>query len=187
MRRIASNLSGKMSTVAITSGLSRQAGPSNSTGTNSTGAPGGAGADADPAGGGSADNAAGRPLRVMLVEDEVIVAWDLAETLKRLGYHIVGMADSAEQALHLAETLAPDLILMDIRLNGRQDGIEAARRIRERTGRGVIYLTAHADLATMERAAATEPLGYVFKPFSLDGLRTALQHAIGGRKAAAGN
>jgi CheY-like chemotaxis protein len=119
------------------------------------------------------------PLRVMLVEDEVIVAWDLAETLKRLGYAIVGVADNADHAIRLAETAAPDLILMDIRLNGVLDGIEAARVIRERTGIGVIYLTAHADLATMERAASTEPLGYVFKPFSHDMLRTALLRATG--------
>jgi CheY-like chemotaxis protein len=119
----------------------------------------------------------GHPLRVMLVEDEVIVAWDIAETVKRLGYLIVGTADNADQAIQLAETVAPDLILMDIRLNGALDGIEAARIIRERTGLGVIYLTAHADLATMERAAATEPLGYVFKPFSQDGLRSALARA----------
>ena len=123
-----------------------------------------------------------RPLRVMLVEDEVIVAWDIAETLKRLGYAIVGMADNADQAIRLAETTAPDVILMDIRLNGSQDGIEAAREIRQRTGIGVIYLTAHADLATMERAASTEPLGYVFKPFSHDVLRSALLRA-GGRPA----
>jgi len=126
-----------------------------------------------------APSARGRPLRVLLVEDEVIVAWDIAETLKRLGYVIVGMADNGEQALRLAETLTPDLILMDIRLNGVLDGIECARLIRERIGRGVIYLTAHADLATMERAAATEPLGYVFKPFSQESLRSALQRAVG--------
>ena len=177
-----------MTSGGIRSGLSGQAGPSIEIGTSSD-----PGAAVPPAGrgtgaarNGSAGNRADRPLRVMLVEDEIIVAWDIAETLKRLGYQIVGMADSAEQALHLAETLAPDLILMDIRLNGLQDGIEAARLIRERTGRGVIYLTAHADLATMERAAATEPLGYVFKPFSLEGLRTALQRAVGEHKAAAG-
>jgi CheY-like chemotaxis protein len=168
-----------MTSIAIKSSLSRQAGPSIEPGTP-------AGASAAAAAAGSAGTGSDRPLRVMLVEDEVIVAWDLAETLKRLGYLIAGMADSAAQALHMAETLAPDLILMDIRLNGRQDGIEAARLIRERTGRGVIYLTAHADLATMERAAATEPLGYVFKPFSLDGLRTALQRATGRCPAAAG-
>ena len=121
--------------------------------------------------------ASGRALRVMLVEDEVIVAWDIAETVKRLGYTIVGTADTAEQAIRLAETVAPDLILMDIRLNGAPDGIEAARVIRERTGLGVIYLTAHADLATMERAAATAPVGYVFKPFTEEVLRTALARA----------
>src|SRR5271163_1974228 len=167
-----------MTSVAITSGLSGQTSPPTEAGPPGRAAgPPPNGPAAGPAGGGSVGNGAARPLRVMLVEDEVIVAWDIAETLKRLGYLIVGMADTAEQALHLAETLAPDLILMDIRLNGRPDGIEAARLIRERTGRGVIYLTAHADLATMERAAATEPLGYVFKPFSLEGLRTALQRA----------
>ncbi len=140
----------------------------------STGGPSGRGsAPREPAGA----PAPGRPLRVMLVEDEVIVAWDIAETVKRLGYTIVGTADTAEQAIALAETASPDLILMDIRLNGSLDGIEAARIIRERTGLGVIYLTAHADLATMERAAATEPLGYVFKPFSQDGLQSALARA----------
>jgi DNA-binding NarL/FixJ family response regulator len=128
-----------------------------------------------------------RAPRVLLVEDEVIVAWDIAETLKRLGYAIVGMADTADQALRLAETVAPDLILMDIRLNGTHDGIEAARMIRERTGLGVVYLTAHADLATMERAAETKPLGYVFKPFSQEVLRTALAGATGGRAVATGN
>ena len=176
-----------MTGVAINSGLSGKTGPSTTAGT--PGEPGGAAlpAGAGPAADGPAEIRPDRPLRVMLVEDEVIVAWDIAETLKRLGYHIAGMADTAEQALHLAETLAPDLILMDIRLNGLQDGIEAARLIRERTGRGVIYLTAHADLATMERAAATEPLGYVFKPFSLEGLRTALQGAVGRRNAAVGD
>src|ERR1700704_2030275 len=71
-------------------------------------------------------------LRVMLVEDEVIVAWDIAETVKRLGYDIVGMADTAEQAVRLAEQLAPDVILMDIRLNGPLDGVEGARLIRPR-------------------------------------------------------
>jgi DNA-binding NarL/FixJ family response regulator len=125
-------------------------------------------------------------LRVMLVEDEAIVAWDIAETVQRLGYTIVGTPDCAEDAIKLAETAGPDLILMDIRLNGALDGIEAARVIRERTGRRVIYLTAHADLATMERAAATEPLGYVFKPFSQEVLRTALLRASG-HKAAPGN
>jgi len=128
-------------------------------------------------GAGDAERRAARALRVMLVEDEVIVAWDIAETVKRLGYTIVGTADTAEQAIRLAETAAPDLILMDIRLNGTPDGIEAARVIRERTGLGVIYLTAHADLATMERAAATAPVGYVFKPFTEEVLRTALAQA----------
>lgn len=126
-------------------------------------------------------------LRVVLVEDEVIVAWDIAETVKRLGYTIAGMADTAEQAVRLAETLTPDVILMDIRLNGALDGIEAARLIRERTGLGVIYLTAHADLATMERAAATQPLGYVFKPFSQEVLRTALLRASGPAEPRDGN
>jgi len=166
-----------MTAVALTSDSSDPAAPAGDGGASDPAAQA-----AQPAG---AAPGPARALRVMLVEDEVIVAWDIAETLKRLGYEIVGMADTADQALRLAESVAPDLILMDIRLNGPQDGIEAARLIRERTGRGVIYLTAHADLATMERAAATEPLGYVFKPFSQDGLRAALQRAVGGPAAAA--
>jgi DNA-binding NarL/FixJ family response regulator len=158
-----------MTKAVLHSGLSKQAGRSLETGA----------ADATVA--------CDRSPRIMLVEDEVIVAWDIAETLKRLGYTIVGMAENADQALRLAESVAPDLILMDIRLNGARDGIEAARMIRERTGHRVIYLTAHADLATMERAASTEPLGYVFKPFSQDGLRTALDRAIGVRRMTAGD
>jgi AmiR/NasT family two-component response regulator len=179
-----------MTSVAITSGLSGQASqPTEAGSPGDSGGPVGQGAGPAPngsAGKGNGAKGVDQPLRVVLVEDEVIVAWDIAETLKRLGYNIVGMAETADQALRLTETLAPDLILMDIRLTGRPDGIEAARMIRERTGRGVIYLTAHADLATMERAAATEPLGYVFKPFSQEGLRTALQRATG-REAAAGS
>jgi DNA-binding NarL/FixJ family response regulator len=123
--------------------------------------------------------------RILLVEDEAIVAWDIAETATRLGYVIVGMADTAEQAIALAESQSPDLILMDIRLNGPQDGIAAAAAIRTRTGLRVVYLTAHGDIATMRRAAATEPLGYVLKPFSLEGLRNAL--ALAGRRLVDGS
>lgn len=120
--------------------------------------------------------------RILLVEDEAIVAWDIAETVTRLGYVIVGTADTAEQAVALAESQSPDLILMDIRLSGPEDGIAAAAAIRARTGLRVIYLTAHGDVATMRRAAATEPLGYILKPFSPEGLRNGL--ALAGRMLA---
>lgn len=116
--------------------------------------------------------------RVLLVEDEMIVAWDLSETLKRIGFEVIGTADSGAQAIEMAIAFEPDLILMDIRLVGPLDGVEAAQVIRERLGKSVIYLTAHADSDTLKRAALTQPLGYVFKPYNLQVLRTALDQAI---------
>lgn len=105
------------------------------------------------------------PARVMVVEDEQIIALDLQETLSRLGYAVTGIAASGEDALARLIEERPDLVLMDIKLQGAIDGIDAADLIRRTFDLPVIYLTAHADTATLQRAKITEPYGYVLKPF----------------------
>jgi two-component system cell cycle sensor histidine kinase/response regulator CckA len=117
------------------------------------------------------------PARVLIVEDELIVAADIASRLTRLGYVVVGQADQAEEAVRLAGELRPDLVLMDIRLRGGGDGVKAAEEIRRRLRLPVIYVTAHADEATLQRAKVTEPFGYVLKPFEERELRTIIEMA----------
>ncbi len=114
---------------------------------------------------------------ILIVEDERIVAADIASRLTRLGYRVVGQAACAEEAIRLAEEFLPDLVLMDIRLQGKADGIEAADVIRKRLRVPVVYLTAHTDEATFQRAKVTEPFGYILKPFSERELRTVIEMA----------
>ena len=116
--------------------------------------------------------------RILIVEDELIVAADIASRLVRMGYQVVGQTDTAQDALQLAAKLLPDLVLMDIRLHGAADGVGAADEIRNRYRLPVVYLTAHADEATLQRAKVTEPFGYVLKPFEERELRTALEMAL---------
>src|SRR5687768_14700973 len=102
---------------------------------------------------------------MLVVEDERIVSMDLQRRLKTMGYDVVGAAVSGEEAIEKAESLRPDMVLMDIMLDGQLDGIQAAEIIRERFHIPVIYLTAYADTSTLERAKVTEPFGYILKPF----------------------
>jgi PAS domain S-box-containing protein/diguanylate cyclase (GGDEF)-like protein len=104
-------------------------------------------------------------VRMLVVEDERIVSMDLQRRLKAMGYEIAGSAVSGEEAIKKAEELRPDMVLMDIMLDGEMDGIQAAEAIRARLKLPVIYLTAYADTATLERAKITEPFGYILKPF----------------------
>ena len=115
---------------------------------------------------------------ILIVEDEAIVAADLAAKLKRLGYEVAGMAASGEDAVAMAVDLRPDLILMDIRLKGAMDGIEAAELIRGKHDAPVIYLTAHSDAATLARAKLTGPFGYILKPFDERDLATQIELAF---------
>ncbi len=117
------------------------------------------------------------PGRVLVVEDELIIAADITTRLTRLGYAVVGQADQAADAVRLTGELRPDLILMDIRLQGNVDGVTAAEEIRRRFRLPVVYLTAHADEATLQRAKVTEPFGYVLKPFEERELRTVIEMA----------
>ncbi|HZI51980.1 MAG TPA: EAL domain-containing protein [Terriglobia bacterium] len=104
-------------------------------------------------------------VRMLVVEDERIVSMDLQRRLKAMGYEIAGAAVSGEEAIEKAESLRPDMVLMDIMLDGELDGTQAAEIIRARFSIPVIYLTAYADSATLERAKITEPFGYILKPF----------------------
>jgi CheY-like chemotaxis protein len=103
--------------------------------------------------------------RILIVEDEAIVAAVLQDSLSRLGYEVPETFPSGEEALERIPELKPDLVLMDIVLQGRMNGIEAAAEVRRRHGLPVVFLTSHADEATFERAKLTEPFGYVLKPF----------------------
>lgn len=116
--------------------------------------------------------------KVLIVEDELIVAEDLRKMLKRMGYEVVGMAASGEEALREVEATSPDLVLMDIRIQGPMDGIDVAEHIYAHLDIPVSYLTAYADETTLERAKATMPFGYVLKPFEEHTLRTTIELAL---------
>jgi PAS domain S-box-containing protein len=100
-----------------------------------------------------------------VVEDEQIVALELKDRLTRIGHSVVGVVASGEEAIEHVRRLQPDLVLMDIKLQGEMDGIEAAETIRSETDIPVVYLTAFADETTLQRAKLTEPYGYILKPF----------------------
>ncbi len=119
-----------------------------------------------------------RPHSVLIVEDEGIFAMDLQQTLLEMGYDAFAIASNATDALNRASERCPDLVLMDIRIKGSQDGVETAGLLRERFGVPVIYLTAHADEATVERAKKTEPSGYLMKPIKPAELRSAIEVSI---------
>ncbi len=104
-------------------------------------------------------------LRILVVEDESIVAMDIQHRLRKLGYAVVRVVPSGEEAMDAARELTPDLVLMDIMLEGAMDGIETAAAIRDAQDVPVIYLTAYADEKTLARAKITEPFGYIIKPF----------------------
>ena len=104
-------------------------------------------------------------VRILIVENERIVSMDMQRRLKNLNYDVVGAAVSGEEAIQKAEAYRPDLVLMDIMLDGKLDGIQAAEVIRGRLHIPVIYVTAYGDGPTLERAKVTEPFGYILKPF----------------------
>ena len=119
-----------------------------------------------------------KPARILVVEDQVVVARDIKARLAALGYEPVGDATSATEALALAEELRPDLVLMDVRLQAATDGITAARQIRDRWQLPVVFLTAYAENATLEQAKLAEPYGYIIKPFEDRELHTVIEMAL---------
>ena len=116
--------------------------------------------------------------RILLVEDEKVVAADIEECVKSLGYDVVGSAATGPEALRLAVNTSPDLVLMDIKLKGALDGIDVAGALYDQLKIPVVYLTAHADAEILERAKKTAPSGYVLKPFDDRTLRTAIEIAF---------
>ncbi|HXX64465.1 MAG TPA: PAS domain S-box protein, partial [Bacteroidota bacterium] len=120
-----------------------------------------------------------RPMgRILVVEDEIIVGRDLQRRLTLCGHEVPLVASSAEEALQAAERVHPDLVLMDITLHGQPDGIDCAREIRARFRTPVVYLTAHSDETILARAKATEPFGYLLKPFNDAELVPAIEMAL---------
>lgn len=103
--------------------------------------------------------------RILVVEDESIVAMDIQDRLESLGYEVPTTVATGERAVEKAGTLRPDLVLMDVQLQGDMDGVQAADEIRHRYGIPVVFLTANADDVTIQRAKVTEPFGYIIKPF----------------------
>lgn len=117
-------------------------------------------------------------LRVLVVENEVLLRLLAEEMLLDLGHEIVGEASTAQGAIAEAERTRPDIVLMDIQLDGKGDGIDAAREIRNRLGIASLFMTGCSDPDTYKRALLTQPLGYLRKPLSFADVDKALHRAI---------
>ncbi len=119
-----------------------------------------------------------RPAVILIVEDESLIALDLSRRLPKLGYEVCGMVATGEEAVAKATELKPDLVLMDICLRGRMDGIDAGGTIRERHNIPVVYLTANSDEMTLKRAKLSRPSSYLLKPFKERELQIAIDMAL---------
>ena len=116
--------------------------------------------------------------KVLVVEDELIVAKDIQHNLERLGYDVIGIASDMEESLQLVVEKEPDVVLMDIMLRNGESGIDIADAIRKDYKIPVIFLTAYADVATIEKAKKAESYGYILKPFKSVDLQTTIELAI---------
>ncbi|MGD0037032.1 MAG: PAS domain S-box protein [Bacteroidota bacterium] len=116
--------------------------------------------------------------KILIVEDENIVAKDLQKRLMNLGYNIVGIVSTGEEAVKKAIATSPDLVLINVRLKGGMDGIETASALRFQYGIAVVFLSAYADDDTLRRASKTEPFGYILKPFEERELHTTIEMAL---------
>ena len=117
-------------------------------------------------------------IKIQIVEDESIFAMDLASQLKEMNYSVVSITDSGDKAIQEAAINNPDVILMDIRLKGEIDGIDASRKIRRRNNIPIIFLTAYADEHTLKRAKVTEPFGYLLKPINKQELKAVIEMVL---------
>lgn len=117
-------------------------------------------------------------INILIVEDESIVRKDIERSLTKLGYNVVAQADNGEKAIEMAIERKPEIALMDIMLKGDMTGIEAAAKIKEAINIPVIFLTAYADEATLNKAKITEPHGYILKPFKEIDLHTTIEMAL---------
>jgi len=116
--------------------------------------------------------------RIMIVEDESIVAMGIKHKLEELGYNVIGVVATGEKAVETALKIEPDLILMDIVLKGDMDGIDAAQKIHNQLDIPIIYITAYSDEEVLKRARITEPYGYILKPFKKSEVNANIQMAI---------
>ena len=119
--------------------------------------------------------------KVLVVEDERMVAWTLQRLLEGTGYSVVGCSDTGEDALRIAQERQPDVVLMDVQLRGRMDGIAAAEAIQALHDTPVVYVTALADAGTLHRMESTQPCGRVGKPFRHRELITAIETVLAQR------
>lgn len=119
-----------------------------------------------------------RASRILIVEDEALIALDLEQHLKILGYEVVGTADCCEQVLEMVTQTPPDLILMDICISGKKDGIETAQIVSQMSDIPIIFLTAYTDDLTIQRATSVSPYGYILKPFDTRSLMATLTMAL---------
>jgi len=115
---------------------------------------------------------------ILIVEDEYLIANDLSSMLKRMGYEVLDILSCGEDVLQKVSEVSPDLVLMDIRLGGDMDGIEAAKQIKDCSNIPIIYLTANADEVTLNRAMITEPYGYILKPIEERELQICIAMAL---------
>jgi len=114
-------------------------------------------------------------IRILIVEDELIIAEDMSNMLSNMGYHITGIAMDFEEALQLIDEQRPDLILLDVNLGGKKDGIHLAEVIHGTYHIPFIFTTSYSDTATLERAKKTNPVNYLVKPFKQEQLFTAIE------------
>lgn len=119
-------------------------------------------------------------VRILVVEDEPWIAMDLQRIILDAGYDAIGLAHDASEALHIAAETRPALVLMDIRLAGERDGIDAAMELLRRHGIRSIFVSGHLDGATRRRAEAAKPYAMIDKPIDPDGLIAAIKRALGG-------
>jgi AmiR/NasT family two-component response regulator len=116
--------------------------------------------------------------RALIIEDEILIAEELRERLSRLGFSVIGAVDSADEGVAIATRERPDLVLMDIRLKGTKDGIEAACEIQKQVDLTIVYLTAYSDRLTVERVKRTEHDGFILKPFHRNELQSTIAIAM---------
>jgi len=119
-----------------------------------------------------------RKLRILLVEDEIIIARDIKNMLIELGYFVWGPVSSGEEAIQIVKEKNPSLVLMDIKLKGELDGIEASEYIHKITNIPIIYITSHTDDQTFNRAKKTNPQGYLVKPLEKFEIKNIIDQTI---------
>lgn len=125
-----------------------------------------------------AESEGGDPVRILIVEDEFLIAMECERILADAGHAVVGIAADEQQALSLAERLRPDLVLMDIRLAGGGDGIEVAKAIRSHLGIRSLFVSAHGECETRARGELAHPLGWLVKPYTASALLDAVDSAL---------